>query len=249
MNTKMKFIAIISVMLGGIAFTAGAQKNSFSIGGHAGVNISKLCCGSMEINDDYKFGEGPAFGVTAAYGVSKYISIAAEVNYTTMGGKKNGMQAVSGYGSNGNSVLYADFDNKTVLNYLELPVMARVTFGNKFKYYANLGVFGSYLLSAKNETSGNSALYADKNGSKKYAESVLSFNSDTDIKNQVKDFNFGLVGGLGAGYTFGRHGIWLDGRYALGMPNIRENTNVNGENSTGSIMATLGYTFIINAGK
>ena len=69
------------------------------------------------------------------------------------------------------------------------------------------------------------------------------------IHEYLKDFNFGLVGGLGAGYVFGKHAIWLDGRYVMGMPNIRENTAVNGENSTGSIMTTVGYTYTLNAGK
>lgn len=246
MSMKIRLL-IVAASIVSLPLASNAQKGSLQAGAHAGVNISKLCCGSMTINEDYKFGEGPAFGITAAYGFNNILSLAAELNYTTMGGKKNGMQALSGYGSNG--TLYADFENKTVLNYLELPVMARVTFGKAFRYYANLGIFGSYLLSAKNETSGSSALYKDANGTQVYDGTKVSFDKNTDIKSQVKDFNFGIVGGLGAGYTFGQHGIWLDGRYVMGMPNIRENTAVNGKNSTGSIMATVGYTYTFNTGK
>lgn len=241
---------MVAACLMSMPFYANAQSGNLQVGGHAGVNISKLCCGSMTINEDYQFGEGPTFGLMASYGFNKYLSLVAELNYTTMGGKKNGLQAVNGYGSNG--LLYADFNNKTVLNYLELPVMARVTLGDKFKYYANLGIYGAYLLAANQETSGSSFLYTDKDGTKKYSPTdgqVLSFNKDADIKGQVKDFNFGLVGGLGAGYTFGKHAIWLDGRYVMGMPNVRENTTVNGENSTGSIMATVGYSYTLKSGK
>ncbi len=221
-----------------------AQKNTFTVGARGGVNISKLCCGSMELNEDYKFGEGPSFGLTAAYGVSKHFSIAAELDWTTQGGKKNGMQAVNP-GSNG-SVLYADFDNKTVLNYLELPIMARVTFGDKFKYYINAGPYIGYLLSARNVTAGSSMLYSDKAGSHVEYASIQSFESDKKATDQFTTINYGLTGGVGAGYMFAKHGLWLDGRYVMGIPNVRKNTAINGENSTGSIMVGIMYTYNLN---
>jgi hypothetical protein len=239
----MKKILTVAVLSAALFSTNSvmAQKGAWDIGARGGVNISKLCCGSMTINEDYKFGEGPMFGVTASYGLSKNFSLVAELDYTTQGGKKNGMQAVTP-GSNG-SIFYADFKNKTVLNYLELPVMARYTLGDKIKYYVNAGPYIGYLLSAKQVSSGSSKLYKDAAGSKPDGTITVNFDADKDISSQVKDINFGLQGGLGAGYTFGQHGIWLDGRYVLGATNIRENTAVNGENSTGSIMAALGYTY------
>lgn len=239
----MKKILTTTVLSTAIFFTTPmmAQKGAWDIGARGGVNISRLCCGSMTINEDYKFGEGPNFGITASYGLTDKLSLVAELDYATQGGKKNGMQAVSA-GSNGN-VFYADFKNKTVLNYLELPVMARYTLGDKIKYYVNAGPYIGYLLSAKQVTSGSSRLYTDAAGSKPDGTTTVNFDADKDISSQVKDFNFGLQGGLGVGYTFGKHGIWLDGRYVWGAVNIRENTTVNGENSTGSIMAALGYTY------
>ena len=241
----MKKLINVALLLGVLSFTTTsfAQKGDFTIGARGGVNISKLCCGSMELNEDYVFGEGPSFGITASYSFSKYIYLVAELDYATQGGKRNGMQAITPGTSN---ILYAKFDNKTVLNYLELPVMARLTMGDKFKYYVNAGPYIGYLLSAKNVTSGSSAVYSDKAGTKIEHNGLQSFNSDKDIKDQMQTINFGLCGGIGGGYTFGKHGIWLDGRYVLGMPNIRKNTAVNGENSTGSIMAGIGYTYTIN---
>ena len=224
--------------------SANAQKGTTSIGAHGGVNISKLCCGSLAVNEDYKFGEGPTFGLTASYGLNNWLSLATELNYATQGGKKTGMQAVMTNGS----TLYADFENKTVLNYLELPVMARATFGTTIKYYANVGTFAGYLLSAKQKTSGASAYYLDAAGTNPYTSenNKVSFNTDKDIKSDVNAFNFGLVGGIGAGYTFGKHGIWIDGRYSMGIPNIRKNIGINGENSTGSILAMVAYTYTIS---
>lgn len=231
--------AIAAILL--LSSNTNAQKNTFSVGARAGVNISKLCCGSMEINEDYVFGEGPSFGLAASYGFSKYFSVAAELDFATQGGKKNGMQAITP-GSNG-SVLYAKFDNKTVLNYLELPIMARVTFGDKFKYYVNAGPYIGYLLAAKNVTSGSSQIFADKAGTQIESTALQSFNSDKDVKSQFLAINYGLTGGLGAGYSFGNHVVWLDGRYVLGMPNIRKNTTLYGENSTGSVMVGLMYSY------
>lgn len=221
-----------------------AQKGNINIGAHGGANFSKLCCGSMTINEDYDFSAGPAFGLTASYNINKWLSLAGELNYATQGGRKNGMQAVSANGT----TLYANFDNRISLNYLELPVMARATFGKTIKYYANLGVFAGYLLSAKQKGSGSSSYYLDENGRNFYGgeNDVVSFDKEKDIQGDVRAFNFGLTGGVGAGYTFGKHGIWLDGRYVMGLPNIRENTTLNGENSTGSIMALVGYTYTIS---
>ncbi len=227
-----------------IPATMWAQKGNILIGAHGGVNISKLCCGSMVVNKDYQFGEGPAFGLTSSYGINKWLSITAELNYATQGGRKNGMQAVNV----NNTLLYADFDNRSSLRYLELPVMARATFGKQFKYYAELGIFGGYLLSAQQKTTGSSRLYLDADGTQAYVgeNNIMGFESDKDIRGSIKDFNYGLTGGIGIGYTFGRHGLWLDGRYVMGIPNIREQSTQNGENSTGSIMALVGYTFQIH---
>lgn len=235
-------IAVTALLL--LSAASYAQKNTFAVGARGGVNISRLCCGSMELNEDYKFGEGPSIGLTASYGISDHFSIMAELNMATQGGKKNGMQAVTP-GTNG-SVLYANFDNKTVLNYLELPILARVTFGEKFKYYINAGPYVGYLLSARNVTSGSSMLYSDKAGTHVEYSAVQNFESDKKVTDQFTTINYGLTGGVGAGYMFAKHGVWLDGRYVLGIPNIRKNTLINGENSTGSIMVGLMYTYNLN---
>lgn len=243
MKSKIKSIISVTALLF-LSTASFAQKNTFAIGARGGINISRLCCGSMVLNEDYKFGEGPSFGLIASYGISKHFSIAAELDMATQGGKKNGMQAITP-GTNG-SVLYANFDNKTVLNYLELPILARVTFGEKFKYYINAGPYVGYLLSARNVTSGNSLLYSDIAGTQSESNSIQSFESDKKVKDQFATINYGLTGGVGAGYAFDNHGIWLDGRYVLGIPNIRKNTSVNGENSTGSIMVGIMYTYSFN---
>lgn len=123
--------------------------------------------------------------------------------------------------------------------------MARATFGKQFKYFAELGVFGGYLLEAQQKSTGSSKLFTDAQGTKAYsAESgTYDFDADKDISGDIKDFNYGLTGSLGAGYSFGKHGIWLNGRYIMGIPNIREQSAVNGKNSTGSILVLIGYTY------
>lgn len=224
-----------------LSATVFAQKGAWDVGAKGGVDFSRMCCASMTINEDYTYNIGPTFGLTGSYGLTKNLSLVAELNYTTQGGKRNGMQAITA----GTTTRYADFDNKTILNYLELPVMARYTMGDQFKYYVNAGPYIGYLLTATQKASGTSKLYTDKDGNVSESSTVYDFKTDADVKSDFKDINFGLQGGIGAGYTFGKHGIWVDGRYIWGIPNIRENTAVNGENSTGSIGATIGYTYRI----
>jgi hypothetical protein len=57
--------------------------------------------------------------------------------------------------------------------------------------------------------------------------------------------SFGLTGGLGVGYTFGKHSIVFDTRYEVGLTNIRTNTSVNGKNNLQTFMVGLGYNYVL----
>ena len=62
--------------------------------------------------------------------------------------------------------MYADINSDAVLNYLEIPLMAKLFFdlGPKLKFYFNAGPYMGVILNAKNLTSGRSSIYVDKDG-------------------------------------------------------------------------------------
>lgn len=247
----MSIRKINSCMLAGLllisANTLYAQKGQITIGARAGGNVSKLCCGTKEMNKDYEFRTAYNGGLTVAYGFNKYLSLVLEADYISEGAKRTGMQTLMPVSSLQTTSYqrYADYTLKEKLDYLQVPLMARATFGNKIKYYVNAGPYIGFLLNAKMETSGNSPLYLDKNKTKPEITNgySYSFEGSYDVKSQLNTINFGIAGGLGAGYSFGKHAIWLDGRYDLGLTNIRQNTVTNGENSTGAILLDIGYSY------
>lgn len=88
-------------------------------------------------------------------------------------------------------------DYKTNLNYINIPVMFQYMFENGFRLEAGpqLGI----LVSAKN----------------------IVNDTDNNIKDQVKTFDFGV--GLGVSYVHVSSGFGVDARYNIGLSNINDN--------------------------
>jgi hypothetical protein len=147
--------------------------------------------------------------------------------------------------------LYANFKNVTILNYLEIPILVKLQWGYKVKYYACAGPHVAFLIEAKTKTSGNSLLYLDAGGTLPLAENgtplpAVSFNSTTNIKESIKTINAGLQGGLGVQYPLGPGNIFLEGRAILGLTNIQTHPENDGKNKTGSLAVAAGYSIKIN---
>jgi hypothetical protein len=152
--------------------------------------------------------------------------------------------------SSGNFV-YANFDNEASLNYIEVPLMGKVEWGKNIKYYVNAGPYIGFLLNAKQETSGNSTFYLDKDGTMPIAfgEQILpeqSMDATTDVKENLNSTNYGITGGVGLSYKLGRNSaVVFDVRAAYGLTNIQVDS-ANGESKTGGLYITLGYLFSLN---
>ena len=101
--------------------------------------------------------------------------------YSSEGGKRNGFQAIDPASDPMMSLippalqyiyslpvapkyLYATFDNESVLDYLEIPLMVKysVKMNGSAKLYINAGPYVGILMNAKQKTSGTSYLYADR---------------------------------------------------------------------------------------
>ena len=147
------------------------------------------------------------------------------------------------------TMLYADFKNESVLNYLEMPVTAKFTWGDKLKYYINAGPYAGILLNATQKTEGTSQLYLDKKGMQPLGIQgqpmpAQSFKADTDIKQDINTINFGFTGGIGLAYPVkGAGEIILDARGAYGLTPIQKDTKANGKSCTGGLFLTLGYAY------
>jgi len=107
-------------------------------------------------------------------------------------------------------------DFKLKLNYINVPLLAQYMTLNGFRF--ETGPQLGFLTSAKTEEG----------------------DSETDVKDQIKSFNFSWA--FGAGYLFpGGSGLGIDLRYNLGLSNVSEN---NGVNARGRVFqAGLFYQF------
>lgn len=252
----MKKLAAFITALCCITFSVNAQK--IQIGLNGGISIPELkSSGDNEVSRGYTSRLAAIFGGFADFAITKKISLIAFINYAGQGGKRTGMQPVTDVSAElsqllpPGTVLYANFNNEAVLNYLEIPLMAKIKWGAKLKYHLNAGPYIGFLLSAKQKTSGSSQFFLDKEGA--IPLSVMgqplpaqSFDANTDVKKDIHSANFGITGAGGFGYPLNKTGeIILDVRGAYGFTSIQKDTKANGKSNTGGLFITLGYAYTI----
>jgi hypothetical protein len=190
-------------------------------------------------------------GLFANFKITHSLYLQPEINFSPQGGQRKGLQqipsdAISGISLPPGTDLYANFKSITVLNYLEIPILAKLLLGNKLKYYLCFGPHIAFLLNAKTKTSGSSLLYLDEAGTTPLTESgnalpPISFNNTTNIQESIKKINAGVQGGIGIEYPFGPGNIVIDGRAIIGMVNIQAHPETDGKNKTGSLALSIGY--------
>jgi hypothetical protein len=239
-------------------FTYTATSQSVDIGVRGGISVPNLSAGGSEVNPlngGYSSRQGPDFGLFADFKVSGLFSIQPMLQYSSQGGKKDGLQALptpTGFAAQyptgeAPTYLYAKYNSSAKINYLMLPVLAK--FGWNFKsspwrIYVDAGPFLGYLVSAKQVTSGSSDFYADPAGTEALPAGTQNFDATSDIKDQLNKVNFGFEGNLGLKYKFKRSSIFIEGGGNYGLLNIQKGT-ANGKNNTGAATADLGYSLAL----
>ena len=143
------------------------------VGVKGGLSMPNLTTGGS--GTDTPLSEGYASmttfggGVFADFKITKTFSIQTGLEYSRQGGRKDGVQALPAADIYAGTVavnpqfaamqdylpadyLYADLKSTARLNYLMLPVQAKLGWNfspqSPFRFYVSAGVFGSYLVSA-----------------------------------------------------------------------------------------------------
>lgn len=198
--------------------------------------------------------QGPFFGLAADVGLSPRFSLGVEFNYTSQGGLRKGLQPITmelppGLPVPPGMLLYADFRNETILDYLELPVLARLTFGGRVRFFVNAGPYVGLLVRGQAVTSGQSALYLDEAGAQPIIippatdPMIVDLGADTEVKASLKKGNFGLAGGGGVIYPLGGADLILQARFQLGLTTIQKDVETSGECQTGAFLISVGFLF------
>jgi hypothetical protein len=234
---------------------AANNESKVTLGLFAGLNIPQLSGGNNnEMSRDYTSRLGAAFGLTTSYSLGSALALRADVLYSSEGGKRNGLQAIEASSFNpeapAGSYLYADFNNESILNYIEIPVLLKYSFlkNKPSNFYVDFGPYIGFLLNATQKTSGSSIVYADATGTQPITvdpESgqpyAVPFGATTDIKSDINAFNFGLTGGIGFEQKAGKGQLFLDLRGAYGLTTVQKDSK-NGESHNGYLLISLGYT-------
>jgi hypothetical protein len=258
---KKLILLLFFISLSFVFFKVNAQDVSLGIRG--GISIPNLTAGSGNqnpLNTGYSSRSGPDFGIFAEFKASDWFSIQPTLEYSSQGGKKDGLQAfptpaafAAQYpAGEAPAYLYANYNSTAKLNYLMLPVLAKFWWNFKsspFKVYIDAGPFLGYLLSANQVTSGTSDFYTDPQGKMPVETQqgplpAQSFNNTQNIKDQLHDFNVGIEGNVGIAYKLRKSYIFIEGGGNYGFLNIQKGT-ANGKNNTGAGTAFIGYAFLL----
>ncbi len=250
--------------------TVSAQKSGFYTGLKAGLGIPNLTAGSKStpLSEDYTSKLGFYGGVIGEFQGEKRFGLRIELNYSSQGGKRDGLQALplpAGFeqlwqmlpnlGVSPGDFMFVDVKNKAIINYLEIPVMGKLSFKvtQGLNFYMMAGPYMGILLNAKNVTSGSSSIYLDKSGNIPLDPILqlanlptvgkLSFDHNENITKDIHKFNTGVQGAIGFELMTGTGKFFIEGGGNYGFISIQKD-EANGTNNTGAGTVTVGYLFL-----
>jgi hypothetical protein len=249
---KLVFFALLANFI--FCFAANAQQ--VAVGFRGGISIPNLTAGSGNqnpLNTGYSSRFGPDFGAFAEFKFSGLFSLQPMIEYSSQGGKKNGLQAFTTPdelvqmfpAGQAPPYLYARYNSEAKMNYLMIPVLAKFGWNLKkssLRVYADVGPFVSFLLSAHQVTSGQSEFYTDAAGQQPLPGGAQSFDANTNIRNSLHRANGGVEGNVGLSCRLGNGNIFIEGGGNYGFFNIQKFA-VDGKNNTGAAAATVGYSY------
>jgi hypothetical protein len=258
---KSKRSRTLAVLAGLFLTAASAAAEDIKIGAHGGLSIPNIRGNESDVfSRGFTSRQGPFFGLFMEKSLGGQLSLVAELNYTSQGGLRKGLQPITmdlppGLPVPPGTQLFADFRNETILDYLEVPVMARLAFGAKIRFFVNAGPYVGILVRAKAVTEGSSVLYLDETGTTPIIvppdtePMVVDLGATTDVKDSLKTTNIGLAVGGGVKYPAGPGEFVLEARFQLGLTTIQKDVETSGKSQTGAVVISLGFAFPISKGN
>lgn len=230
-----------------------AQLN-FGIKG--GVSVPNLSSDSDNIFTQ-EFGSIAAFGFGMVLEVplSSSFSFQPELLFAVKGGQRDGLQPIPDTRIPGalapflpaGLVPYANFDNKSIINYIEIPLLLKYSSQGRQGISVFGGPYIGFVVGAKAKIRGNSVIFLDPGGSQGLAlpgsttPVALPFDQDVNIADEIASSNFGVQGGIDLFTHSGDTKIFLQGAFSLGFTTIQKEIRF-GESQVGSITFSLGFS-------
>ena len=224
----------------------GEHRNDLAIGVNGGYMLSNV---GFVPKVNQTFHGGYTGGLSLRYVCEKYFnsicSIYAELNYAQMGWKEDILDKEDQPVINEETQQAESFSR--TLNYVQLPIFARLGWGREQKgvqFFFQAGPQLGYYLSDK--VTKNFEL--DKRNSWKRANDEV--HQDTmAVENKL---DYGIAAGIGMEYSFPKLGhFMLEARYYYGLGNIYKDTKRDyfGKSNNSSIIVKLTYLFDLKKTK
>lgn len=247
-STRSRLRVVLWVGALCLAAPAAAQTSDLVIGGHAGLSIPNIRSGATDIlSQGFASRRGVFFGLFVEKQVAPRVSLVVDVNYTSQGGKRDGVQPITmDVGlpplPNG-SYYYADFHNETILDYVEIPIQLRLYLGPGRGFFVNAGPYVGFLARAKSVTSGSSLIYLDAARTQPVTPSPVPFDADTDVSDSLRRVNVGITAGGGYRHRAGPGELVAEAHFQVGLTTIQKDVATSGNNKTGAVVVSVGYAF------
>ncbi|MDC9724225.1 MAG: porin family protein [Urechidicola sp.] len=242
------------------------------IGFKGGFSLGKLSNSDDNIyTRNYESVSGFDWGLIFEMPFTKTFSLQPEINFTHRGGVRDGFQPITSSELSeqlnqflpflglplvtDENPLYADFESESNLKYLEIPVLAKLGWGNDIRFFVQGGPYLGILLSAKQETVGTSQFYFDADATNPVVVPnstggtpplvqlpAQSLTADTDVKDDLHIVNFGAIAGVGVSKKMNEKGeLFFDARASYSFNAIQINDQY-GESRVGGVIFSFGYS-------
>jgi len=210
----MKKLFSLSVFLLLTFFSFG----QYSAGVRLGMNLSTIT-GQYSEDDELNKGwtGGLVFGLVGNYEFTDMISLDAELLFSTIGGQYKFSYDEGGDGERSLLADGVEYKFTEHFHYLQLPVMAKFTFGTDFKFYGIIGPYFGYAMSGHYKYGGDEWDEPNK-GKIKFKEGTST--SDDVLYLDPEDFrrfDLGLNVGGGVGKEIGPGTLEAEVRLGMGF--------------------------------
>jgi hypothetical protein len=259
---KLLLVCFVLVMS-----TNYAQTNKYGI--RAGVGIPDLKSTDNNIySKDYESVPGFDGSFFADFGITENFSIKAELGYSRKGGERNGVQPIppAMLGPLAQLLppgqpIWAEFDNKAVFNYIEIPILAKYEWnlGKTWGVYVNAGPYVDFIISPEQVTNGTSSFYYDETmtipvqvpydtgaGIIMVDLPPQDLTATTDISADLATMDFGAMFGIGVTAAISENSeILFDMRGSYGFIPLQNDTDTYGTVHMGNLTFALGYAYTL----
>lgn len=206
---------------------------TFGVTGGWDENTPVITMPEYANNMDYRRVAGSSFGVSAKYALTNWLFGRADIVWI----QKNHEINRTGYSA-------ANFLNTTYKNnYINIPIMAMVSFGYEFRVFGYFGGYMGYWLSG-NRTGNVFSLNLLLDGDIKSTEFDEKWEFDSERDNR---FDAGFVYGGGIALTVAKHyEISVEGRWFLGQTDVQKDymkNRIPHYNTTMVVQGGVAYKF------